>query len=116
MNLDDLIVPNSVSSPAGLSRSPSTDPLRGGQAHSIPIKKRGELKEQELHLARASAPTHPPVSNGRNSEFGDIPRRVRKTSVDERTVSPKNDIAASPSLTRYSPENGLQKTHLRSIL
>ena len=87
MNIDDLIVPTSISSPAGISRSPSTDPSRGPQAQSVLIKKRVELEDLDLRPSRASAPSHPPLNNMRNSDFGDIPRRLRKTSVDERMVS-----------------------------
>lgn len=86
MNLDDFILPNSVSSPAGISRSPSADPSRPSHNQLLPFKKRFDLKDHDLHPGRASAPSHPPINDIRRSEFGYVPKRVRKTSVDERMV------------------------------
>ncbi|KAI9654315.1 MAG: hypothetical protein M1831_005480 [Alyxoria varia] len=98
VNLDDVIMPNSVSSPAGLSRSPSTDPNTSATTGSTgPLSKNLALKENDLNPARASAPSHAPFKNTRATEFGYIPRHVRKTSVDERRP-PKRPAEASPQV------------------
>ena len=88
VNLDDVIMPNSVSSPAGLSRSPSTDPNTSATTGPMgPLSNNVALKENDLNPARASAPSHAPFKTPRAAEFGYIPRHVRKTSVDDRRVS-----------------------------
>lgn len=86
MNIDELIQPSSVASPAGVSRSPSYERsiMPTGQASAIPIKKQREIMAQDFALARASAPSVPPMMA--SNEFGYIQRHVRKTSIDERRV------------------------------
>jgi GATA-binding protein len=89
MNLDDFIFPSSVGSPAGLSPEPSNDtpgPFHA-TAPAIAIRKPNQANDHALALARASAPSVPPLIN-RENEFGYVPRHVRKTSIDERRVSP----------------------------
>ncbi|KAL5420939.1 hypothetical protein PMIN04_006040 [Paraphaeosphaeria minitans] len=93
MNLDDFIQPSSVGSPAGLPQSPSpSQDMRASSAApqaAIPIRKAYQHHEQDLSLAHASAPSVPPaLHRGRDNEFGYVQRRVRKTSIDERRVSP----------------------------
>ncbi|GKZ39664.1 hypothetical protein AbraIFM66950_000856 [Aspergillus brasiliensis] len=78
MNLDDFIVP---------FESPSDHPspqLTKGEATSaaIPIKSRKDQVAESTPVP-ASFP-HPPQDQRRNSEFGYVPRRVRKTSIDDR--------------------------------
>lgn len=81
MNLDDFIVP--FDSPADFSAHPPTDRhLTATPTASIPIKAR-----KDHSMADSAAPSsfpHPPQDQRKTSEFGYVPRRVRKTSVDER--------------------------------
>ncbi|KAH4003556.1 hypothetical protein HBH64_116620 [Parastagonospora nodorum] len=96
MNLDDFIFPSSVGSPAGLSPEPSNDtpgPFHA-TAPAIPIRKPNQGSDQDISLARASAPSVPPLIN-RENEFAYVPRHVRKTSIDERRP-PKRRAEASP--------------------
>jgi GATA-binding protein len=88
MNLDDFIFPSSVGSPAGLSPDASNDtpgPFHA-TAPAIPIRKPNQASDYDTSLARASAPSVPPLIN-RENEFAYVPRHVRKTSIDERRVS-----------------------------
>jgi len=98
MNLDDFIFPSSVGSPAGLSPEPSNDtpgPFHA-TAPAIPIRKPNQGSDQDISLARASAPSVPPLIN-RENEFAYVPRHVRKTSIDERRVSSLScDYRVSP--------------------
>ena len=87
MNLDDLILPNSTSSPTGISRSPSIDLTRATAPNhhgtAIPIKHSQQLPEYALNPARASAP----YNEYKQTEFGSLRKHYRKTSMDERMVS-----------------------------
>lgn len=74
MNLDDFIVP--WDSPA--DRNWTTTPTA-----SIPIKARKDHPMVDSAVAPSSFP-NPPQDQRNNSEFDYVPRRVRKTSVDER--------------------------------
>ncbi|CAG8007669.1 unnamed protein product [Penicillium olsonii] len=78
MNLDDFIIP--FDSPADHSHQPTDRPFTAVPSGSIPIKSRKDQAMMDPSVA-ASFP-HPP--HDPNSEFGYVPRRVRKTSVDER--------------------------------
>lgn len=91
MNLDDFILASSVGSPAGLPPSPSNETRvpSNATAPAIPIRKANQSHDQNLSLARASAPSVPPTIN-REDEFGYVQRHVRKTSIDERRVSPSS--------------------------
>jgi GATA-binding protein len=90
MNLDDFIQESSVGSPAGLPPSPlPSHDMRAAPQAAIPIRKPSQHHDQDLSLAHASAPSVPPaLHRGRDNEFGYVQRRVRKTSIDERRVSP----------------------------
>ncbi|WEW61392.1 Sodium- and chloride-dependent GABA transporter 1 [Emydomyces testavorans] len=87
MNLDDFVVNYSTSSPAGLSPSPSMEqPVRNhAVASAIPIKAKEQVGSHAGIIMPASLP-YPPQDDRRSTEFDYIPRRVRKTSVDERKV------------------------------
>lgn len=93
MNLDDFLVPSSIGTPAGVSPepSPSVDgdySTTTATISAIPIKQQQRLQADDLSLARASAPSVPPLEQTRgNQEFSYVQRRVRKTSIDERRVS-----------------------------
>ena len=106
MNLDDFIFPSNIASPAGLSPSPAHDALPSAanapvsaSASAIPIKKQRGLRDQELHISRASAPSVPPAQNRSKNEFSYVQRHVRKTSIDERRVSIRASCLLSPVLT-----------------
>ncbi|KAI9709954.1 MAG: hypothetical protein M1820_003032 [Bogoriella megaspora] len=101
MNLDDFIFPSNIASPAGLSPSPAHEPLPSSSnaaAPAIPIKKQRDMREQELHLARASAPSVPPGDNRAKNEFNYIQKHIRKTSIDERRP-PKRRAENSPHVS-----------------
>lgn len=81
MNLDDFIVP--FDSTADYSSHAPADPHSPATpTASIPIKARKD--HPMLDSAPAASFPHPPQDQRKNSEFGYVPRRVRKTSVDER--------------------------------
>ncbi|KAJ5595585.1 Nitrogen regulatory protein nrfA [Penicillium hispanicum] len=82
MNLDDFIVP--LDSPADYSSHPAAADrhFTATPTASIPIK--ANKNHQVADSAVAASFPHPPQDNRKNSEFGYVPRRVRKTSVDER--------------------------------
>jgi GATA-binding protein len=107
MNLDDFIFPSSVGSPAGLSPEASNDtpgPFHA-TAPAIPIRKPNQASDCDISLARASAPSVPPLIN-RENEFAYVPRHVRKTSIDERRVS----VLSCAHLALCSPTNALSAT------
>ncbi|KAL4874856.1 nitrogen regulatory protein area N terminus-domain-containing protein [Aspergillus karnatakaensis] len=78
MNLDDFIIPFSPSE----NPSPPVTKASAAIAGAIPIKSRRD-QPAEATPVPASFP-HPPQDQRRDSEFGYVPRRVRKTSIDER--------------------------------
>ncbi|OQE17912.1 hypothetical protein PENSTE_c019G00665 [Penicillium steckii] len=83
MNLDDFIVP--FDSPVDYSSQPTVDRhFTATPTASIPIKSRKDHPQQMVDSAAAASFPHPPQDQRKNSEFGYVPRRVRKTSVDER--------------------------------
>ncbi len=88
MNLDDFIVPSSVASPAGLTApSPSENQvqIKQFQTPSIPIATRNKMHVQiPKDLPPSSAPQSS-IPFHRTSEFDYVQKRVRKTSIDERT-------------------------------
>jgi len=91
MNMDDFILPNSVASPANISRSPSVERNSRSTtaiASAIPIKKQNELRDQSFPH---SLPLQAPLQANMNGEFGYVQRHVRKTSIDERRVSTVGD-------------------------
>ncbi|KAL4770801.1 nitrogen regulatory protein area [Aspergillus nidulans var. acristatus] len=79
MNLDDFIIPFSPSD----HPSPSTTKASEATTGAIPIKARRDQSASEATPVPASFP-HPAQDQRRESEFGYVPRRVRKTSIDER--------------------------------
>ncbi|KAI1941106.1 Sodium- and chloride-dependent GABA transporter 1 [Ophidiomyces ophidiicola] len=86
MNLDDLRFASSIGSPAAGSVSPAASASQNhAMTFAIPIKSRGQDESPAAIIMPASFP-HPPQDDRRNTEFGYIPRRVRKTSVDERNT------------------------------
>lgn len=93
MHLDEFMSPS-----PGCSPSSSTEPQVQSHAmtSAIPIK----MKDQDVSppgiLMPASFP-HPPQEDRRNSEFGYVQRRVRKTSVDERKTL-KRPAESSPQV------------------
>ncbi|EMC94683.1 hypothetical protein BAUCODRAFT_35909 [Baudoinia panamericana UAMH 10762] len=104
MNLDDFIVPSSIASPATEQEPPTPAPApaaaSAATASAISIKQQQHrrLQAQELSLARASAPSLPPLEQSRaNDEFAYVPRHVRKTSIDERRPH-KRRAEASPQV------------------
>lgn len=86
MNLDDFITPHSVASPANISRSPSADAhtvtANASSMNGIPIRRQKSFVDHDSFGQSA-----PPVDERKRSEFGYVPRHIRKTSVDERRVS-----------------------------
>ncbi|KXT19050.1 hypothetical protein AC579_8764 [Pseudocercospora musae] len=104
MNLDEFLVPSSIGTPAGVSPAPSgsvaeAEPSSTSTSLSaIPIKQPQRIQAEELSLARASAPSVPPLAEDRqNLEFGYVQKHVRKTSIDERRP-PKRRAEASPQV------------------
>ncbi|EEP81176.1 nitrogen regulatory protein areA [Uncinocarpus reesii 1704] len=95
MNIDDFVV-SSVGSPAALSPSPPVGQLTHDHAiaSAIPIKTKEQDGSPAGIIMPASFP-HAPRDERRNAEFGYVPRRVRKTSVDER-MTRKRPAEASP--------------------
>ncbi|KAK0257709.1 hypothetical protein B0A54_15365 [Friedmanniomyces endolithicus] len=103
MNLDEFIVPSSIGTPAGVSPAPSStagemDAAMTTNLSAISIKQQQRIQAEDLSLARASAPSVPPLEQTRtNQEFSYVQRRVRKTSIDERRP-PKRRAEASPQV------------------
>lgn len=80
MNLDDFIVP--FESPSDHTSPNATQTTDSTSSAAIPIKSR---KDQLRDSTPVPASFHHPAQDQRkNSEFGYVPRRVRKTSIDER--------------------------------
>lgn len=101
MNLDDFIVPFDY--PADFSAHPPTDrQFTATPTASIPIKSRKDHPMTDS-AAAASFP-HPPQDHRKNSEFGYVPRRVRKTSVDERQFFASLDVPTRKRPAEASPQ------------
>jgi len=84
MNLDDFIVPSSVASPAGLAAEAPIESMdhQNNSHMGIPIGRRNKSQQQ---LPAASMPRQM-QNKGRPGEFDYVQRRVRKTSIDEKSV------------------------------
>jgi len=91
MNIDDFIESENVATPAGLPATPSPEFAKAEKeresahavAAAIPIKAR---REPPQHMVPQSVPA---ATHQRNrDEFGYVTRHQRKTSIDDRRVSP----------------------------
>ena len=111
MNLDDFLVPNVAASPVDVKAS-ITEPT-SSSVSAIPIRKQKELQAQDTFLARASAPSVPPIAHVQNQEFGYVQRRLRKTSIDERRVRHIITSSIDHLLTCSSHRRDVQKPRLR---
>lgn len=98
MNIDDFIVP--LESPAEQPLSPPVE--RGGISGAIPIKTRKDQVAESTPVP-ASFP-HPPQDQRRNSEFGYVPRRVRKTSIDDRQFFANLQVPTRKRPAESSPQ------------
>jgi GATA-binding protein, other eukaryote len=89
MNLDDFLVPNSIASPAGITPSPDERSSAVEHAHppAMPIQSRKVTSHQSAESLPVSSVPQPSTVSNRSGEFGSVPRRLRKTSIDERRVS-----------------------------
>jgi len=90
LDLDDFIVPSSVASLAGLAAEAPTENLNNhshAQTAGIPIATKNKPRQRpSVPLPAASMPKT--IQNkGRTGEFDYVQRRVRKMSIDERSVS-----------------------------
>ncbi|KAJ5484726.1 Nitrogen regulatory protein nrfA [Penicillium diatomitis] len=82
MNIDDFIVPFDSPTEYSSHHLAADRQFNATPTASIPIKTR---KDQPMHDTTVAASfQHPPPDQRNNSEFGYVPRRVRKTSIDER--------------------------------
>ena len=119
MNLDDFIIP--FDSPAEHHPHPPTERhFTATPTGSIPIKSR---KDQMMDPSAAASFPHPPQDHRTNSEFGYVPRRVRKTSVDERQFfaslsvpTRKRPAEASPQVPPVSNAMMAQHSELSAAL
>jgi GATA-binding protein len=89
MNLDDFLVPNSIASPAGITPSPDERPSAVDHSHPsvMPIQSRKVTSHPSTESLPVSSVPQPSTVSNRNGEFDYVPRRLRKTSIDERRVS-----------------------------
>ena len=90
MNIDDFIFTDNISTPLGLGMSPSPELSKkeaekssNAVASAIPIKMRKESAQFAVPQSVPN-PHHGPRSS---EEFNYVQRHVRKTSIDERSVS-----------------------------
>ncbi|KAL8741349.1 MAG: hypothetical protein Q9190_006033 [Brigantiaea leucoxantha] len=102
MTIDDLIVPSSVASPAGVSPLPSIEKASNATASAIPIKAR---KDSQDHVTNF-IPSAPSQDRARHHEFDYVQRRARKTSIDE-TKSKKRPAEFSPQTNGISVPSDL---------
>lgn len=115
MNLDDFIVPTSVASPAGLpTPSSSENAVPAGnpslQGNSIPINTKQKSAPQNPNVPAASVPKHAVLAQ--HAGFDGVPKRVRKTSIDERrSVSVVSAFVIVLLLTETRTENDRPTFH-----
>ncbi|KUI73517.1 Nitrogen catabolic enzyme regulatory protein [Cytospora mali] len=114
MNLDDFIVAENMSTPAGIAGSPSPDLAKQGedrplrrQINAIPIKHR---QASLPHFLPQSVPVPAHAPNAQH-EFGYITRRHRKTSIDDRRVTRKRPADFSPHVSGLSALEGDSDFH-----
>ena len=88
MNLDDFIVPSSVASPAGVAaEAPVEDLNTQNNSHvGIAIKRKDKSQQQMPKQLPAASLPRQMQNKGRPGEFDYVQRRVRKTSIDEKSV------------------------------
>lgn len=84
MNIDDLIVPSSVASPAGVAAEAPVETLNTQNNSHVGIAI-GRKDKSQQQLPAASLPRQM-QNKGRPCEFDYVQRRVRKTSIDEKSV------------------------------
>lgn len=88
MNLDDFIVPSSVASPAGLTSEVPIDSIPTiTQNRNIPVGKKSRQHTQPAVGTPAASMPKTIANRNRTGEFDYVQRRVRKTSIDEKSVS-----------------------------
>nr|AAB03891.1 nitrogen catabolic enzyme regulatory protein [Neurospora crassa] len=119
MNLDDFINGENISTPAGLSLAPSPETsskmaddrtAHHSTASAIPIKARKDQQSQHMIPQSVPAALHHPRMQ---TEFGYLPRHLRKTSIDEtskRNPNRKRPADFSPHVSAVTPSyvtNGL---------
>jgi GATA-binding protein len=90
MNLDDFLVAENMATPTGFALTPTPETSRPfkdegptSASPAITIKPRKDAPQQFMPLS-VPVPQHVPRTA---DEFAYVPRRVRKTSIDERRVS-----------------------------
>lgn len=119
MNLDDFINGENMGTPSGMSFAPSPETsskmaddraAHHSTASAIPIKSRKE--QQTQHMIPQSVPAA--LHHARmQTEFGYLPRHLRKTSIDEtskRNLNRKRPADFSPHVSAVTPNyaaNGL---------
>lgn len=88
MNIDDFIVPSSVASPAGLAAEApieTSNQSRNTQPAGMPISRKNKPQQNAAAIPPAASMPKNIHNKGRNGEFDYVQRRVRKTSIDERS-------------------------------
>jgi GATA-binding protein, other eukaryote len=86
MNLDDFIVPTSIGTPAGLPTPSSTE--TAGPVHQVSLQPNGipinnkQKPNVQTNIPAASVPKS--AIPAQHAGFDGVPKRVRKTSIDER--------------------------------
>ncbi|PQE05016.1 nitrogen regulatory area protein [Rutstroemia sp. NJR-2017a BBW] len=126
MNLDDFIFSDNISTPAGITTSPSPENHKKDLeksshtvASAIPIKMRKEPPQPQFTIPQSvPVPHHAPRSN---EEFNYVQRHVRKTSIDERRArkrpadfSPQVNSIMIPNEPDHDsdlPEYSLNQSH-----
>lgn len=87
MSIDDLMVPSSVASPAGITSPAPTGIIaqpKGAQAPGVSIASRSKPQVQIPKTMPPSSMPQSSIALHRSSEFDPVQKRVRKTSSDER--------------------------------
>ena len=107
MNLDDFIVPSSVASPAGILTPASTETMPSiGTTHECAMPSKSKPKPN-VHIPQSLPASSVPKSSippHRSSEFDYVPKRVRKTSIDERRSS-VSCVCSVPELISDEEQN-----------
>ncbi|EXJ86513.1 hypothetical protein A1O3_03464 [Capronia epimyces CBS 606.96] len=115
MNLDDFIIPSSVASPTGITSpapSEAQDQSKLFQSAGIPIAARNK---PQVHIPQGLPPASMPQTSipiNRSSEFDYVPKRVRKTSIDERRGNRKRPAEFSPQVPPLIAPNGANNSEM----